>query len=72
MRNVSVSREEKNMRAYASLASNIFALRSDIVSVTSVSPTMSPEHSFEVKNLGIQPLTLPPFDSAARAICMGA
>ena len=63
------SREEA-MRAYASLASNIFALRSDIVSVTSVSPTMSPESSFGTKNFGMNPLTLPPFDSTARAICI--
>ena len=54
---------------YASLASNIFALRSAIVSVTSVSPTISPESSAGIKNFGIQPLTLPPLDSTVRAIC---
>jgi hypothetical protein len=57
------------MQTYASLASNIFDLRSDMVSVTSVSPTISPESSAGTKNFGIQPLTAPPLDSTERAIC---
>lgn len=53
---------------YESLAAKIFALRSDMVSVTSVSPNMSPESSFDVRKLGIQPLTLPPWHMTVRAI----
>jgi hypothetical protein len=57
-------------KTYASLASNILAFRSDIVSVASVWPTISPESSAGIKNFGIQPLTLPPFDRTWRAIWM--
>ena len=63
--------ERARCRAYASLASNILAMRSDIVSVTSSSPITSPKKCGCCNRIfGAQPLTLPPWDITARATCV--